>query len=404
MPIGPEPPELIAARRELENLELLAVANPALKKKLADQRHLVLELEAAWRTPYGWVNEIPPVQFDLQIDPLENGCRVRVLSSPFGQAECTCPILPAFPSLPKPANLRRFGIDLFNAIFQNEVLALLRSAQYDTAENGAILQLLLRMEGNLHNIPWEFLCDPASNVPLAVQPNNAIIRYLAVAKPHRPIATSRPLRLLVITANPKGYQALDAEREWKILQEILYPLQQRGILEIERLEKPMPLALQRRLRQSDVHLLHFIGHGGFDDAAGEGILLFEDEQQNPLPVGSNQLVTLLSAEQQCLGLVVLNACQTAQASPTDPFTGLAQSIIRIGIPAVIANRQPILDHDARILSDELYCALAEGFPVDYALAEGRRALFNSGSQVSWGIPALYLRTTDTHLFPKVKPA
>src|SRR4029450_4621781 len=51
-----------------------------------------------------------------------------------------------------------------------------------------------------------------------------------------------------------------------------------GAVTIDWLEEASLRALQRQLRQADYHVFHFIGHGGYDHDADDGVLLFEDEQ------------------------------------------------------------------------------------------------------------------------------
>ena len=81
--------------------------------------------------------------------------------------------------------------------------------------------------------------------------------------------------------------------------------------------------LQRQLRESDYHILHFVGHGGFDGEGQEGRLLFEDSSGRGCAVSGDQLGVLLQ-DALSLRLVVLNACQGALAG-ADPFSGVART-------------------------------------------------------------------------------
>ena len=49
-----------------------------------------------------------------------------------------------------------------------------------------------------------------------------------------------------------------------------------GAVQCDWLEEATLGALNQRLRGGNYHILHFIGHGRFDEASGEGALLFED--------------------------------------------------------------------------------------------------------------------------------
>ena len=45
-----------------------------------------------------------------------------------------------------------------------------------------------------------------------------------------------------------------------------------------------------------------------------------------------------------------------------------------------------------------YGALAEGYPVDTALAVARKTMFAQGNDVEWGTPVLYMRVPDGGLW------
>jgi TPR repeat protein len=144
--------------------------------------------------------------------------------------------------------------------------------------------------------------------------------------------------------------------------------------------------------------LHFIGHGGFDDHDQDGMLVLEDEHDRGVLVSGKKLGMLLYDHRRSLRLAVLNACKGARAGHTDPFSGTAQSLVQQGIPAVIAMQFEISDEAAVLLTRAFYTALAEGQPVDTALASARKVIFARGNEVEWGTPVLYLRSPDGHIF------
>ncbi|HJQ94908.1 MAG TPA: CHAT domain-containing protein, partial [Acidimicrobiia bacterium] len=99
----------------------------------------------------------------------------------------------------------------------------------------------------------------------------------------------------------------------------------------------------------------------------------------------------------------LNSCEGARTSPTDPFAGTAQSLVQQGIPAVIAMQFEITDEAAILLSHEFYAALSDGYPVDTALGEARKAIFASGNEVEWATPVLYMRSANGRIFRLARP-
>jgi CHAT domain-containing protein len=79
-----------------------------------------------------------------------------------------------------------------------------------------------------------------------------------------------------------------------------------------------------------------------------------------------QFTTALQ-DHHSLRLVVLNACEGARISPEDPFSGVAQTLVRESIPAVIAMQFEITDDAAVAFAEDFYRATAQGYPVDAAL-------------------------------------
>jgi hypothetical protein len=198
-------------------------------------------------------------------------------------------------------------------------------------------------------------------------------------------------------SSPAGYEPLDVEQEWNRLCEALSKLIERNMVTLDRLEQPTLMALRRRLRQTKYHILHFVGHGGFDSQTQDSVLVVEDQNGRARLVDGQSLSTLLS-DQTTLRLAVLNACEGARATRTDPFAGTAQSLVQGSLPAAIAMQFEISDDAAITFASEFYQAIAEGFPIDSALTEARLAIFAQGNGLEWGTPVLYLRSPNGHIF------
>ena len=95
---------------------------------------------------------------------------------------------------------------------------------------------------------------------------------------------------------------------------------------------------------------------------------------------------------------MLNSCEGARTSHVDPFSGVASSLVHYGVPAVIGMQFEITDDAAITFADRLYTAVAQGFPVDAALAQARKAIFAAGNDVEFGTPVLFLRAAEARLF------
>src|SRR5215472_5693218 len=363
--------------------------------------------------------------FDLLIEPGSRGkYRARVLRSPAGEStsvQFAVPFSPMElenfflrigrprrgtrgPGRPESAPLKDFGGKLYGAVFQDELRdTLLRSLSQTRARRlGMRLRLRLADAPELAELPWEFLYDPRLNRFLAQSRRTPLVRYLDLPDPPQPLSLEGQLRLLVMISSPTDYPELDVEQEWSLLTGALAQQQEEGQVIVERIPAKMS-ALRRRLRQEEFHVFHFVGHGGYRPDWGDGVLVMEDRNGRPHEVTGEELGGLLS-EYDAMRLAVLNACEGARSGASDPFAGMAQSLIQPGLPAVVAMQFEITDDAAIIFAHELYGAIADGYPLEAALAEARGAIRDEGNLTEWGTPVLYSRAPDGHLFDLTRRA
>jgi Tol biopolymer transport system component len=381
------------------------------------------------------------LDFDLLIERAGDRYRARVLSSPGGNASRTFDlpfsreqlqifVLTAV-GLGKRRKVRRiespemqavkaFGGQLFEAVFDDEVHDCLRLSLHDAERDGTGLRIRLRLDDSvdgrgedadgeeaesnvaLCDVPWEFLYDSGGPGFLCLSSGSPVVRYQDLRRPIEPIAVAPPLRILVTICGPSDALDLDVEFERAKVEQALSGLVENRLVTIDWMERGTLEQLQRRLRLNTYHAFHFIGHGGYDPRGKEGVLLFENAKGKSNPVSSESLRTLFQ-NHQTLQLAVLNACEGARTDPTDPFAGVAQNLLRGGVNAVIAMQFEISDDAAIVLSSEFYTALADGLPVDAALAEARTAVFTRASAVEWATPVLYLRSPDAAIFDVTAP-
>ena len=307
-----------------------------------------------------------------------------------------------------------FGQTLFSHVFAGQVQSCLQRSLDRARQQGQGLRIRLRLSDapDLADLPWEFLYDPNQSHFLAYSTMTPLVRYLDLPHTIAPLAVQPPLKVLVLIANPRdhGYATLKVEDEWRKVQSALAGLEERGLVQVTRLEAATLSALQRQLRRDQYHIFHFVGHGGFDQQTQSGVLLLEDEAGRSRLVSGHYLGALLR-DHPSLRLALLNACEGARTSRADPFAGVAQHLVQQGTPAVIAMQFEITDQAAITLAHEFYNALADNYGVDAALSEARKALFAAGNDMEWGTPVLYMRAQSGQLFevaalatPPVMPA
>lgn len=285
---------------------------------------------------------------------------------------------------------RSFGSRLYDVVFQGNLQScLLRGV--DQAEQQGDRLTALAAAPYAHRITLGISLRLFARSLLSHSVVTPIVRTPEIPQIIRPLAVSKPLNVLVMISSPSDYEKLNVEAEWqKVVDGISGTQQGAAAIQITRLTEATLAALQKQLRRQHYHIFHFIGHGGFDEQTNEGVLLLEDEEGRSRQVSGNQLGTLLH-DHPSLRLALLNSCEGGRTSQSDPFAGVAQQLLRQGVPAVIAMQFEITDSAAITLAQEFYSALAEGYPVDGALAEARKSLFTSGNDIEWGSTGLFLR-------------
>ena len=251
------------------------------------------------------------------------------------------------------------------------------------------------------SLPWEALCDPDTRTPLALDAGRVIVRTLDSPQAVRSLRVKPPFRILVVSASPTDlrFPQLEVEHEREL---ILEALANKDVASVTPLIDPSPLELRRALRDGGHHILHFIGHGGFDPKRGEGHLAFRDRSapsgQDALPVTGRALAEKLT-DCRSLRVVFLNACRSA-TFPDDlgqnPWNSMAGALCLAGVPAVIAMQHKISDRAAISFSRTFYESLAAGSRLGIAVTDARGVL-RDGS-VEWATPVFFLRGEDDLLF------
>jgi len=355
--------------------------------------------------------------FDLIIERVGEKYRARVFDSPAGQASAEFDV--PFSELElenfvlrmgRPRSgvrrvdssemeaVKQCGERLFRAVFTDDVYASFLRSRDTALEEEKGLRVRLRIDvPEFHDYPWEFLYNAHLNQFLALSKDTPVVRYLELPYPVQPLTVQPPLKILVMISSPEGFPKLNVEEEWRRLSNALAPLLRRGLVTLERLKSPTLSALQQHLRRGEYHIFHFVGHGKFSEHKQDGMLLLEEENGHGRPVSGQYLGTVLH-DHRSLRLVVLNACEGARTSQEDPYAGVAQTLVLQGIPAVIAMQFEIVETAAITFAQEFYGAVADGFPVDAAVSEARKAIFATGNDVEWGTPVLYMRTPQGVIF------
>jgi hypothetical protein len=286
-------------------------------------------------------------------------------------------------------DIQAVGKALFNALFPTRVLKLWARA-IGKLEEKAGLRIRLHIDPpELIALPWELVFDEEY---LGLRLRFPVVRYLDLPDSPRQLAIRPPLRVLVALAQPQDQPQFDTGVELSNIREALGQLS--GSVEMDVMDHATCDELLAALRRG-YHALHFIGHGAFE--GDRGYLILEDES------GESERASALLLGQMVadtdLRLVMLSACQTSLAGPSNAFGGVAQQMVKGGMPAVIAMQLAIAHRTAVAFSRVFYGALADGWPVDTAVQEGRRGIMTElgddwPRHIDWAIPTLHMRAPD----------
>ncbi len=294
-------------------------------------------------------------------------------------------------------DLQADGERLFNMLLADPEL---RSA-WDEAEGRSIkrrLRLRLDMDApELHDVPWELL--RTDEMMLSANATTPFSRYQQGKHVWHSPGLVRPLRVLVVISSPKDLErynlaTLDVELEHQALDTAVQALDN---VEIDYLSTPVTLSrLKEKLREG-YHVLHYLGHGGFNRRRQQAALYLQDEAGNTQLVTDDEFIAMLQSQSTQPGLIFLTACESASRSVTDAFKGLGPKLVDAGAPAVIAMQDRVSIQTARELSQTFYRYLAEDGVVDRALNEARSTLLTKHYSDA-AVPVLFMRVLDGRIF------
>jgi hypothetical protein len=301
---------------------------------------------------------------------------------------------------PQEQTVRDFGKRMFEALLVGDVRTRYLMSLDEAAQQDKGLRLKLRVRSpQLALLPWEFLYDPDYGDYLCLSSDTPIVRYVDLRRPVRQLTVAPPLKILGMVASPRGLDPLDVEHEKELVDEAIEGLRADGLVELTWLGGQTWRHLQRAMRHGPWHIFHFVGHGDFDPEAEEGVIALKDEETGRAHLLESRDLARLLDGHRYLRLVLLNSCEGARGSEGDPFSGTAATLVRRGIPAVVAMQYEITDKAAIEFSRGFYEATADGWPVDAAVGAGRTAVSVSlRHTLEWGTPVLYMRSPDGRLF------
>jgi hypothetical protein len=183
---------------------------------------------------------------------------------------------------------------------------------------------------------------------------------------------------------------VDVESERVAVEQAVHEMREGGFLHLVVEDIVTPKRVERLLDDFKPHIVHYVGHGVYDQTNG-GMLLWEDDQGNVLPLSASRIASLLRSRN--LHAVVLHGCETAKGNARAEGQSLADTLVQEGLPAVLAQQANFTYESSPLASHMWYQALVSGQSMAQALLSVRQALIKA-DRPDWAVPILQGHATS----------
>ena len=331
------------------------------------------------------------------------------------------------------------GAALFDRVFKKRAALQLFKKFNDSKEPNRVLTITTTNPAILA-LPWELLHDSGKDGNFLSNKNISIRRRIYVANDKFFALNPRPkLHLLYVLSRPTNVSFTDPRA---VAEVALQAINSTGRISVEFLRPATLKNLQARLGNSQlppVDILHFDGHGIFDNNGQLGVEARNDFQTMPLelrqlllelPISENTSYLLFEKDngekqlvpasllanlfsRQPISLVILSTpTQPVLASyPTQNMDGIAALMAAMGVPFVLLISSSMLKPATKQLFNKFYASLAQGHNLGTALDQARLTLLEDTERrevqqfrerlkihiFDWFVPILYQQGLDTPL-------
>ncbi len=312
----------------------------------------------------------------------------------------------------KRKELEVLGTILFQALFNGPILGLFEKHLDKTQESGSQFRVQLRFKNapSLANLPWEYMYYIPQGgrsffLSTAVELN--LSRFMQPPAGRGLLEPDEStLRLLVVVSAPDDPDLGPVAA--KPIIEAIEGLAADQPIQIEILKKPTVHSFVEKLETSKPHVLHFIGHGRFNQKEGKGeIALLNFDEKTTRWVQDSDFAEYFSNTKAVPRLVFLHVCESGVVKFESGFAGLAPKLIESGVPMVVAMQHPISNEAAISFGKTFYRQLAKGECVDRAVQQGRYAITVDDPRAYndrvFGTPVLYLCSYNSLILPEKDP-
>jgi hypothetical protein len=295
-------------------------------------------------------------------------------------------------------DLRDVGTLLWNAICPAAVREKIAQLA-DRSPASVSIRIAMPPEREIERLPWESLYDERRGLSLSCNQRYSLSRLPGVdcPPPLERSHSSRRFKILVVVPEGSG---LKTRYEWNNLQGLAGST---AVLDLRLLDgRVTPKRLRTTLQGGNWDVLHYIGHGEFNETDGMTLRFNEEEGDGEFWLEAETFAQVLA--DSGVQLAFLNCCLSASPSVSRSLAGVGPHLTRAGVPAVVAMRYEIADPDAITFANEMYRLLFAGEErgrIDIAVQSARNDLYVSGrgeSVRAFVTPVLYLAEGRERLF------
>jgi hypothetical protein len=272
------------------------------------------------------------------------------------------------------------------------------AAIHHARAHGRHLRLLFEAQPAVHAalaIPWELIALPigwgapgtmSTDDFVLLQPDISLVRQVCGLGLLPTAPLDRPLRLQAFAATPPDAQAIDEVSLHNAVAALCGSGWYRGAGTLR--------TIHEQVHTHQPQVVHVLCHGEICDTGRAtphcNFLLTH-------PSGHTQYSTALELargliQSRNIQLVVLQACHAGRIVLGATHAAIDQTIytlLRYGIPAVIAMQGEVAQPAAQEFVQTCYTVLAQGHPIEQAVAAGRLAMRTAGGIADWSLPVLY---------------
>jgi tetratricopeptide (TPR) repeat protein len=296
--------------------------------------------------------------------------------------------------------LDEWGAALFDAVFARPEARVLCDRLLESKDDARFVTIQ-SPDARILRLPWELLRDRSG--PL-ITAGISIRRHVEQGVTPAVPQFALPLRVLYVIARPIDAGFIDPRSSAGGVMDALEPLIEKGLVIVDFVRPPTFEQLSKVLEgeRGKYHLLHFDGHGFYDDRLGLGGLAFEDAAHKTHLVTARELGDLLN--RRGIALAILDACRTGREIEAKAFSSVAAQLITSGVGSVVCMSYSVLVTAATIFTRRFYESLVNGQTVGAATRAGRESLMTIPNRSSspdekrelkdWFLPLLYQRGKD----------